>query len=132
MGRSLARLMAARGDRICLLGRDAEELARSARDLSARGEGRGEGMVSTAPCDLEDPATFGPALDAAAASLGGLDVVVVTAAMFGTQEELEADPARLQRLLAANFSHTILFCEAARAPAGRRRPDDLRVQFDGG
>ena len=37
IGRALARLLAERGDRICLLGRDALELERSARDLEARG-----------------------------------------------------------------------------------------------
>jgi decaprenylphospho-beta-D-erythro-pentofuranosid-2-ulose 2-reductase len=110
MGRAVARLMAARGDRICLLGRDTPELEKSTRDLTARGAA----LAVAAPCDLEEPATFDPALDEAARMLGGVDVVVVTAAAFGTQAQLEADRERLQRLLMVNFTNTILFCEAAR------------------
>jgi decaprenylphospho-beta-D-erythro-pentofuranosid-2-ulose 2-reductase len=110
MGRSLARLFAARGDRVCLLGRDAAELDRSAADLTARGAS----TAAVVSCDLERPDMFGPALDAANRQLEGLDVVIVTAAAFGTQAQLEADPERLQRLLTVNFANTILFCEAAR------------------
>jgi decaprenylphospho-beta-D-erythro-pentofuranosid-2-ulose 2-reductase len=111
MGRSLARLIAARGDRVCLFGRDAAELDRSAADLTARGAS----TAAVVNCDLEQPETFGPALDEASRRLEGLDVVIVTAAAFGTQAQLEADPQRLQRLLTVNFANTILFCEAARA-----------------
>jgi short-subunit dehydrogenase len=112
MGRALARALAERGDAICLLGRDADELARSARDLEARGAA---GPVATAPCDLADPASFAPALAAAASALGGLDLVVVTAGLFATQEALEADAALRERLLTLDFTHTVGFCEAARA-----------------
>lgn len=111
MGRALARQMAARGDRLCLLGRDAAELEKSVRDLEARGAAG----ATYARCDLDDPTTFEPALDEAARLLDGLDVVVVTAAMFATQAELESDRRRLHHLLAVNFTNTILFCESARA-----------------
>jgi decaprenylphospho-beta-D-erythro-pentofuranosid-2-ulose 2-reductase len=110
IGRALARLMAARGDRICLLGRDSTELERSVTDVIARGAS----SATFVPCDLEAPATFDAALDDAVRQLGGLDIVVVTAAAFGTQADLEADRARLQRLLTVNFTNTILFCEAVR------------------
>ena len=40
MGRALARLLAARGDRLFLLGRTAEDLERSARDLEIHGAPR--------------------------------------------------------------------------------------------
>jgi NAD(P)-dependent dehydrogenase (short-subunit alcohol dehydrogenase family) len=110
IGRALARLVAARGDRICLLGRDTTELERSAADLTIRG------ATSTASvhCDLEHPGTFAVALDEASRLLEGLDVVIVTAADFGTQAQLEADRTRLHRLLTVNFANTILFCESAR------------------
>lgn len=110
MGRSLARLMAQRGDRLFLLGRDSEDLVRSARDL----EVRGRAPVSSAPCDLEKPETFASALDAAEKSLGGLDTVVVTAGLFATQDQLEADPALTHRLLLVDFTNTVAFCEEAR------------------
>jgi len=111
MGRALARLMAERDDTLFLLGRSAADLATSARDLEVRS---GRGAVGYKECDLEQPATFGPALDAAAAALGGLDAVVVTAGRFGTQAELETNPALLASVLNANFTGTILFCEEAR------------------
>ncbi|MEM6991634.1 MAG: SDR family NAD(P)-dependent oxidoreductase [Myxococcota bacterium] len=111
MGRAMARLLSARGDRVFLLGRDAEELSRSAADLHVRA---GTETPGYAPCDLEDPTSFEPALDAAVAALGGLDVVVVTAGMFATQDTLEDDLALTQRLLTVNFGHTVVFCEHAR------------------
>ena len=111
MGRALARLMAERGDALCLLGRDRDDMARSATDLQIRGAA---GTVGVATCDLLDPSTFAPALDAAVAALGGLDAVVVTAALFATQETLERDDALRARMLAANFTNTIQFCELAR------------------
>jgi len=110
MGRALARLMAQRGDQLCLLGRDRDDLERSARDL----EVRGRAPVSSASCDLERPESFAPALDAAEKALSGLDAVVVTAGLFATQDQLEADPALTHRLLLVDFTNTVAFCEEAR------------------
>lgn len=113
IGRALARLMATRGDTLFLLGRDPEDLARSAADLQVRG---GQGAeVKFAACDLEDAETFAPALTAARASLGEIDAVVITAGMFGTQADLEADLEFSRRLLTVNFAHTVVFCEHAKA-----------------
>ena len=123
MGRALARRLAARGDRLFLLGRDLDDLQRSARDLEVRAgavAGEGEGgaprasAVGVALCDLERPDTFAPALDAAQSALGGLDTVVVSGALFATQEALEADPELTRRLLTVDFAHTVVFCEQAR------------------
>ena len=111
MGRALCRLMAERGDALALLGRDAEDLARSARDLEVRGKGV---KVATAVCDLERTETFAPALDAAEQALGGLDTVVVTAGLFATQDALEADPVLAHRVLLVDFTNTVAFCEEAR------------------
>jgi decaprenylphospho-beta-D-erythro-pentofuranosid-2-ulose 2-reductase len=113
MGRALARRFAERGDAIFLMGRDPEDLARSARDLEARG-GKPAGSVRHAACDLERPAGFGAALDAAEAALGVLDTVVVTAGLFASQEALEADPELAHRVLAVDFTNTVVFCEEAR------------------
>jgi decaprenylphospho-beta-D-erythro-pentofuranosid-2-ulose 2-reductase len=111
IGRALARLLAARGDSLFLLGRDTADLERSARDLEVRGA---KTPVGTAACDLRDTAGFEAALAKAETALGGFDTVVVTAGLFATQEALEADPALAESLLAANFTGTIVFCEAAR------------------
>jgi decaprenylphospho-beta-D-erythro-pentofuranosid-2-ulose 2-reductase len=116
MGRALARAMAARGDRLVLLGRSADELERSARDLEAHSLDMGNAAtVDTAICDLGDPSSFAPALDRAEAALGKIDCVVVTAGAFATQEELEADPARALELVTLDFANTVGFCEHARA-----------------
>ncbi|MCH9681103.1 MAG: SDR family NAD(P)-dependent oxidoreductase [Deltaproteobacteria bacterium] len=112
IGRALARAMVARGDTVFLLGRSASDLADSAADLQVRGNN--EATVGTATCDLEDPATFEPALAAAHEALGGLDAVIVTAGMFATQDALEADRALLTRMLTVNFAHTVVFCEHAK------------------
>jgi decaprenylphospho-beta-D-erythro-pentofuranosid-2-ulose 2-reductase len=111
MGRALARLLAARGDQLFLLGRDAADLEKSARDLELRGA---RGGVGTAPCDLERPEQFAPALAAAEQALGGLDTVVVSAGVFATQDRLEQDADLALTLLRVDFAHTVAFCEEAR------------------
>ena len=112
MGRALARRMAERGDRQFLLGRDLEDLRLSARDLAVRGSAASD--TGVAICDLDRPDTFEPALHAAEAALDSLDIVVVTAALFATQERLEEDVDLASRLLTVDFVHTITFCEHAR------------------
>jgi decaprenylphospho-beta-D-erythro-pentofuranosid-2-ulose 2-reductase len=112
MGRAIARALAARGDRVFLLGNEPEELVRSAADVSAR---HPEGAsVGYAPCDLEQPSGFAAALDAADAALGGFDTVIVTAGMFASQAELERNSELARRLVTVNYAHTIVFCEQVR------------------
>src|SRR5689334_11655742 len=113
MGRAVARRLAERGDALFLLGRDAADLAASARDIELR-TGRAAGSIGTATCDLEQPEGFAAALDAADAALGGADTVVVTAGLFATQDRLEAQPDLARRLLTVDFANTVVFCEEAR------------------
>jgi short-subunit dehydrogenase len=108
MGRALARLLAERGAQIFLLGRDSAELAASARDLEARGA---TAPVNTGLLDLANPADFSIALDAADDALGRFDTLVVTGGLFARQEELAADPPRLERMLHVNFTGTVLLCQ---------------------
>lgn len=112
IGRALGRLLVERGHEVSLLGRDLEELKRSAADLRVRGS-TGK-AVPVAHCELLRPETFGPALDEAAAKLQGVDTVIVTAAAFAVQDKLESDRALARELLTTNFTHTIVFCEEAR------------------
>lgn len=112
MGRALARLLSARGDAVFLLGNEPEELERSAADLSARHPGGAP--VGHAPCDLEQPAGFAAALDAADAALAQFDTVIVTAAMFASQADLEQNHELARRLVTVNYAHTVVFCEHAR------------------
>lgn len=117
IGRAVSRLFAERGHTLFLLGRDAVDLERSARDLEQRARiqpARGAVQFAFAECDLDKPEGFESALDAADQALGGFDTVVVTAALFGTQEQLEADTEFARRLLTVNLANTIAFCEHAR------------------
>ena len=111
MGRALSRKMAARGERIFLLGRNGADLSRSARDLEIHGA---HGEVGSDYCDLLDPGSFVQALDRADEALGGFDTVVLSAGLYATQEELEGDAHRCRRLLSANFVNSVLFCEEIR------------------
>jgi NAD(P)-dependent dehydrogenase (short-subunit alcohol dehydrogenase family) len=112
MGRALARRFVERGDWVAVLGREVEELERSKADLEARGA-PGVRVVGVR-CDLEHPDTFRHALESAEQGLEGLDVVVVTAGLFATQEKLEQDPALAHKVLTVDFANTVLFCEEAR------------------
>jgi len=112
IGRALVRRMAQRGDRLFLLGRDADDLERTAADLRARVAGGAN--IAHAPCDLERPDGFADAFDRATSHLGRIDVVVVTAGLFATQDALERDRSLTQRLLTIDFANTVLFCEEAR------------------
>jgi decaprenylphospho-beta-D-erythro-pentofuranosid-2-ulose 2-reductase len=117
IGRAVSRLFAERGHGLFLLGRDVTDLERSARDLEQRAKVRpaaGDVHFSFAACDLDRPEGFEAALEAADQALGGFDTVIVTAALFGTQEALEADTDFARRLLTVNFANTIAFCEYAR------------------
>ena len=112
MGRAIARKLVERGDAVFVLGREEQDAARSAADLAARhprGKNPGHAVL-----DLEKPEGFAAALDAADEALGKFDTVIVTAAMFATQEQLEADEELLRRLVTVNYAHTVVFCEQAR------------------
>jgi len=114
IGRAVGRSLAGRGDALVILGRDPEDLERSARDLEARKRGDDGNPVGTAFCDLADRSSFAPALSSALEQLGGIDVIVVTAGAFAPQADLEGDPALAERVLDTNFTATVLFLEAAR------------------
>jgi short-subunit dehydrogenase len=110
MGRAVARQLAQRGDQVFVLGIEPEQLEKSATDL----EVISGHTVGWAECDLLRPETFGAALDRAEEALGGLDTVVITAALFASQERLEEDTELLRSMLLANFTNTVLLCEEVR------------------
>lgn len=112
IGRAIARALAERGDRIHLLGRDLDDLARSAADLEQRAGAKAR--PTTGLCDLEKPETFFAALEEADRVLEGLDTVIVTAGLFASQTELENDLEFTRRMLTVNFANTVVFCEHAR------------------
>ncbi|MEE8142034.1 MAG: SDR family NAD(P)-dependent oxidoreductase [Planctomycetota bacterium] len=111
MGRALARLMAQRGDALFLLGRNREDLERSARDLEVVAV---TAKIGFSHCDLSDKDSIAPALGEAWEALSGFDAVVVTAGIYAGQEQLESDLEVRDRLLRINFCNAIHFCEEAR------------------
>jgi short-subunit dehydrogenase len=82
-----ARLWAAQGHQLYLLGRNAEHLQNMAADLKIRGAE----SVSYAASDLNDFAKHAAALDAATQALGGLDIVLIAHGTLGDQKASEQD-----------------------------------------
>jgi short-subunit dehydrogenase len=125
MGREIARRLVERGDEVFLLGVGEADLTRSCADLTARHPQKKE--TRFAFCDLERPEQFSEALDAADAALSGFDTVVVTAALFATQDALEADIDLCRRLVTVNYANTVVFCEHARKRLLERGGGQLTV-----
>ena len=82
-----ARLWAAKGHRLYLLGRNAERLTSIAADLKVRGAA----SVQFAALDLNDFDQHITVLDAAEAELGGLDIVLIAHGTLGDQKTSEQD-----------------------------------------
>lgn len=112
MGRSISQQLVERGDSVFILGIGESDLARSAADLKSRHPKHLD--AGYAICDLERPEGFDAALDAADAALGGFDTVIVTGALYATQDALEADIELTRRLVTVNYANTLVFCELAR------------------
>lgn len=102
-----ARLRAARGDRLLLLGRDPEKLAVVAADLRARGAAE----VLTAESDLADTEGAAERFAAYVEQLGGLDLALVAYGLLGDQAEMQRDVEQLERGLRANFVSAAVWCE---------------------
>jgi decaprenylphospho-beta-D-erythro-pentofuranosid-2-ulose 2-reductase len=97
---------------VLLLGRDEEELHKSVADLKVRGTAGARHAFLH--CDLLQSAQFPDVVNQAKDVLGRVDVVVVTAGLFATQDVLEEDPQKAAEVMSADFTNTVLFCEAAR------------------
>ena len=94
-----ARLFAAEGGQLFLVGRDTGRLAAVAADLTARGA-RG---VATHATDLADPHGHEAAVTKALAYLGGLDGVLIAHGVLPVQSEVQDDPAATLAALQVNF-----------------------------
>jgi len=86
MAEAAARLWAARGDALFLVGRRAERLEAIAADLRVRGKG----LVECLAMDACDRAAHAAMLDAAEAALGGLDVILIAHGSLPDQKACEA------------------------------------------
>lgn len=119
-----ARLRAADGDRLLLVGRDAERLAQIADDLTARGAASAE----TLALDLAAPPEgFAAAFDAMVTRLGHVDVMLLAYGTLGDQAAAAADPAETVRLLTVNMTSACAWAGAAAAHMERRGRGTLAV-----
>ena len=113
MGRALARRLAARGDRLFLLGRDVEDLGRSARDSgSTRRGGAAAGgrrpVRSRAARDVRSGARRGGGHPGRPRHRGRHRRPVCHPG------QARGDPELARRLLTVDFANTVVFCEEAR------------------
>ena len=99
IAQATSRLLAKRGARLHLVARDAAKLEAVRADLAARGEG----AVTTALADLDDPSRHAALVDAAIEALGGLDAALIAQGILPDQAEAARDPEIARRSLHTNF-----------------------------
>ena len=87
IARATARLWAAQGHQLYLLGRDEQRLQAIAADLKVRGAA----SAQYALLDVNDFAHHAAVLDAAIAKLGGLDIALLAHGTLGLQRNCEDD-----------------------------------------
>jgi len=98
-----ARLLAADGDRLFLVDRDAERLGVVARDLELRGADKVEFLAA----DLVETSGHEALIERASASLGGIDTVVLAYGIMGDQRECERDYSAAEKVLTTNLLSAI-------------------------
>jgi 3-oxoacyl-[acyl-carrier protein] reductase len=108
IGRAIALGFAAAGAAVSICARGADSLAAAHADLAAAGPG-GRGKAHSAPCDLADGAQIPRYIEAAAAALGGIDILVNNASGMG----LGDDEAGWQASLAVDIMATVRASRAA-------------------
>lgn len=104
-----ARIYAGEGARILLVGRQADKLGTVAADLRARGAS----MAEVAIADLAEPGDAAVALAGYAATLGGVDHILLAYGTLGDQAEALRDPAVTAATLNVNFNSAVAWCLAA-------------------
>lgn len=103
---AVARILAARGERLYLLARSPERLQALAADLNLRG---GQ-MAGFAVFDARRMETHAQILETAVQSLGGLDAVLVAHGTLGDQKACEASVAETMDQLSVNALSVIGLC----------------------
>ncbi|PIE07985.1 MAG: short-chain dehydrogenase [Rhodobacterales bacterium] len=99
MARAFARDLAEAGEAVLVAGRDMADLQALAADLKARGAPASQALFF----DAEDAASFGPVIDAMGKTEGPVSAAVFVGWMPG-QAEIDADPALIDRVAAANYT----------------------------
>jgi NAD(P)-dependent dehydrogenase (short-subunit alcohol dehydrogenase family) len=123
IGEATARLFAAEGAALVIAGRDAARLDAIAADLT----GRGAASVHVAVLDLAEPGDAVATMEGWAATLGGLDAVLLFYGVLGDQMRAETDLAEARRVLRTNFLSAADWCLAAATVLERQRRGSLVV-----
>ena len=117
VGEVVARTLAARGARLAVVDRLAEQAEARAEALRADGHD-----VRAYGCDLTDPDAVAATARRVADEVGDLDALVPMAGGFGMSGALdESDPAAWHRMLAINLTTAYLATRAFLPPLRRRR-----------
>jgi 3-dehydrosphinganine reductase len=110
LGLSLARALAARGDSVALVARDAAKLEKAAEDI---GRGLSGGTVVTLATDVQNEDALRSGLDMLADKLGGIDVLVNSAGIL-KEGYFETLPSSTHRdVMAVNYLGTVNAIRAA-------------------
>jgi NAD(P)-dependent dehydrogenase (short-subunit alcohol dehydrogenase family) len=96
IGEKVARVAAARGARLALIGLEPDRLRTLADDLGAR--------ASWWEADVRDGTTLRSAIDACAESMGGIDIVVANAGVVAYGTVRQMDPASFERVIDINLN----------------------------
>lgn len=118
-----ARIYAAEGAALLLVGRNAERLAAVAADLRLRGAAR----VETATRDLADAGDAAAAFAGFVQALDGVDHVLLAYGVLGDQQAGERDPATAEAALRVNFTSAAAWVLAAAAVLERQGRGSLVV-----
>jgi len=123
IAQAVARLAAARGDKIFLVGRDLEKLAIVARDLEAR-SGRTVGVTSA---DFLSADSVEAVLGQAGKFLGRIDVVLIAHGMMIDPTVPAPSWAQIEECLRVNFLSPVLIAEAAARVFSRQGGGTLAI-----
>jgi len=109
MAQETARLLAARGAELVLVGRDPERLDAVAADARVRGARRVQAMAA----DLDDAERHAELLGRAASFLGRVDLVLLAQGLLAGSDACEADAALAERVLLTNLVAPALLLQRA-------------------
>ena len=105
----IARIYAARGAHLGLLGSCADRLAALAADLRVRGAG----AVETLATDLAAPGPYDAVIGKFADDMGGMDVLIVAYGILGDEARARSDSEHAAQILGTNFTSAALWLLAA-------------------
>jgi decaprenylphospho-beta-D-erythro-pentofuranosid-2-ulose 2-reductase len=117
-----ARIWAAEGARLVLVGRDITRLGQIAADLKTRGAI--EAVPWPLDCAAQDSAAH---LEDIVQTLGGLDVLLLAYGVLGEQGELERDPKAVAAIIQTNFTSAVGWCLATASVLETQRAGSLLV-----